>query len=74
MLRTRNEQPSLWESTLPEVCLRLPAELERVDARLDDERFFTPFGGEFSWRCRRRRRGRLRVRVAACSAGKAVGR
>src|SRR2546427_1811961 len=43
MLRTRNIQPSLWESVLPEVCLRLPAELERVDAWLDDERFFTPF-------------------------------
>jgi IS5 family transposase len=25
------------------VCLRLPAELERVDAWLDDERFFAPF-------------------------------
>jgi transposase, IS5 family len=43
MLRTRNMQPSLWESVLPEICLRLPAELERVDAWLDDERFFTPF-------------------------------
>jgi IS5 family transposase len=43
MLRTRNDQPSLWESVLPEVCLRLPVELERVDAWLDDERFFAPF-------------------------------
>jgi IS5 family transposase len=43
MLRTRNVQPSLWESVLPEVCLRLPAELERVDPWLDDERFFAPF-------------------------------
>lgn len=48
MLRTRNEQPSLWESILPEVCLRLPAELERVDAWLDDERFFAPFVSHFS--------------------------
>ena len=40
MLRTRNVQPSLWESVLPEICLRLPAELERVDAWLDDERYF----------------------------------
>jgi hypothetical protein len=31
MLRTRNVQPLLWESALPEVCLRLPAELEQVD-------------------------------------------
>jgi IS5 family transposase len=43
MLRTRNVQPSLWESVLPEICLRLPAELERVDAWLDDDRFFAPF-------------------------------
>jgi transposase, IS5 family len=48
MLRTRNEQPSLWESVLPEVCLRLPAELERVDEWLDDERFFAPFVPSFS--------------------------
>jgi transposase, IS5 family len=48
MLRTRNVQPSLWESVLPEVCLRLPVELERVDAWLDDERFFAPFVPYFS--------------------------
>ena len=50
MLRTRNVQQSLWESVLPEVCLRLPAELERVDAWLDDERFFAPFVPHFSAR------------------------
>jgi transposase, IS5 family len=50
MLRTRNVQPSLWESVLPEVCLRLPAELQRVDAWLDDERFFAPFVLHFSAR------------------------
>ncbi|MFF5233451.1 ISNCY family transposase [Dactylosporangium sp. NPDC000521] len=50
MLRTWNIQPSLWESVLPEVCLRLPAELERVDAWLDDERFFAPFVPHFSAR------------------------
>jgi IS5 family transposase len=43
MLRMRNVQPSLWESVLPEICLRLPVELERVDVWLDDERFFAPF-------------------------------
>jgi IS5 family transposase len=47
MLRTRNVQPSLWESVLPEVCLRLPAELARVDEWLDDERFFSPFRAHF---------------------------
>jgi IS5 family transposase len=50
MLRTRNVQPSLWESVLPEVCLRLPAELERVDGWLDDERFFEPFRAHFDAR------------------------
>ena len=50
MLRTRNLQPSLWESVLPEVCLRLPAELERVDAWLDDEGFFEPFRAHFDAR------------------------
>jgi IS5 family transposase len=50
MLRTQNVQPSLWESVLPEVCLRLPVELERVDAWLDDEGFFAPFVPHFSAR------------------------
>lgn len=50
MLRTRNGQLSLWESVLPEFCLRLPAELERVDAWLDDDRFFAPFRQHFSAR------------------------
>lgn len=43
MLRTRNDQPTLWESILPPQVLRLPEELARVDALLDDERFFAPF-------------------------------
>ena len=58
MLRTRNLQPSLWESVLPEVCLRLPAELERVDGWLDDEVFFRPVRAHFDigWGSRRFRR------------------
>ena len=47
MLRTRNDQPTLWESVLPEELLRLPAELARVDALLDDDRFFAPFRAYF---------------------------
>ena len=43
MLRTVGDQPSLWESILPAECLRLPAELARVDALLDDPVFFAPF-------------------------------
>ena len=47
MLRTRNDQPTLWESILPQEVLRLPAELQRVDGLLDDERFFAPFRAYF---------------------------
>jgi transposase, IS5 family len=50
MLRTRNLQPSLWESVLPEICLGLPPELERVDRWLDDDRFFAPFRAHFDAR------------------------
>ncbi len=48
MLRTRNDQPTLWESVLPEELLRLPDELARVDALLDDERFFAPLRAYFT--------------------------
>ena len=47
MLRTRNDQPTLWESILPPEVLRLPAELQRIDTLLDDERFFAPFRAYF---------------------------
>ncbi len=47
MLRTRNDQPTLWESILPEGLLRLPDELVRVDTLLDDEVFFAPFRAYF---------------------------
>ena len=43
MLRTVGDQPSLWESLLPVEALVMPAELERVDRLLDDERFFAPY-------------------------------
>src|SRR6187200_3465053 len=43
MLRTVADQPSLWEAILPEELRRLPVELARVDALLDDPRFFGPF-------------------------------
>jgi transposase, IS5 family len=36
---TVGDQCSLWESVLPEELLRLPKELARVDALLDDARF-----------------------------------
>ncbi len=43
MFRTIGDQPTLWESILPEQLQRLPEELARVDALLDDPAFFAPF-------------------------------
>jgi IS5 family transposase len=43
VLRTINSQPTLWEAILPEVCLKMPAELAAVDRLLDDPAFFEPF-------------------------------
>ena len=48
MLRTLGDPASLWESLLPAEVLRLPEELERVDALLDDPAFFAPFVPFFS--------------------------
>src|SRR5215472_7785053 len=47
MFGTIGDQPSSRESLLPEVVLRLPAELARVDALLDDPAFFAPFAPFF---------------------------
>jgi transposase, IS5 family len=43
VFRTVGDQCSLWESMLPAELLRLPEELARVDALLDDSAFFAPF-------------------------------
>ncbi len=43
MLRTRAAPVGLWEAVLPAEVLRLPGELARVDALLDDPVFFAPF-------------------------------
>ena len=47
MLRTVGDQPTLWESLLPVEALVMPAELQRVDRLLDDERFFAPYAEFF---------------------------
>jgi transposase, IS5 family len=47
MFRTIGAGPSLWESLLPAELLRLPEELARVDALLDDPVFFAPFAPYF---------------------------
>ena len=43
MLRTRAVEVSLWDAVLPDEVPRLPEELARVDALLDDPAFFAPF-------------------------------
>jgi IS5 family transposase len=43
VFRTVSDQVSLWEAVLPPEVLKLPDELARVDALLDDPAFFTPF-------------------------------
>jgi IS5 family transposase len=47
MFRTIGDGPSPWELLLPPVLLRLPEELARVDALLDDPVFFAPFAPYF---------------------------
>src|SRR5215467_10966938 len=47
MFRTIGDRPSEWESRLPLVVLRLPEELARVDALLDDPVFVAPFARYF---------------------------
>jgi IS5 family transposase len=47
MFRTIGDGPSLWESSLPPELLRLPEDLARVDALLDDPVFFAPFAPFF---------------------------
>ncbi len=47
MLRTRNDQLTLWDAILPEELLALPELLAKVDRLLDDERFFAPFRDHF---------------------------
>jgi IS5 family transposase len=43
VFRTVSDQVSLWEAVLPPELLKLPDELARVDALLDDPVFFGPF-------------------------------
>jgi IS5 family transposase len=47
VFRTLGDRPSAWELLLPPVVLRLPEELARVDALLDDPVFFAPFARYF---------------------------
>jgi IS5 family transposase len=47
MFGTIGDGPPLWESSLPPEVLRLPEELARVGALLDDPAFFAPFAPYF---------------------------
>jgi len=47
VLRTVNDQLSLWDALLPSELLVLPDELARVDALLDDPVFLAPFAPFF---------------------------
>ncbi|MFD2691569.1 ISNCY family transposase, partial [Streptomyces phyllanthi] len=49
MLRVAGVQDAWWEM-LPEQARQLPAELARVDAFLDDERFIAPWRAVFAER------------------------
>ena len=50
VLRTVNEQPTLWDAILPSELLVLPTELARMDALLDDPVFFGPVAAYFDAR------------------------
>ena len=50
MLRESDPQATIWELLLPEEAKRLPAELQAVDAFLDDERLIAPWRALFSAR------------------------
>jgi IS5 family transposase len=50
VLRETDPQTTLWELLLPEEAKRLPAELARVDAYLDDECFIAPWRALFDQR------------------------
>ena len=47
VFRTISGRLPAWESLLPPELLRLPGELARVDALLDDPAFFAPFAPHF---------------------------
>jgi transposase, IS5 family len=58
VLRESDPQTTIWELVLPEEAKRLPAELAKIDAFLDDERFVAPWRALFD-----RRLGRPSVPV-----------
>ena len=47
MLCVAAPPPPPWDALLPSAARRLPAELARIDAYLDDERFIAPWRAHF---------------------------
>ena len=87
MLRERAVGESLWEAVLPAELRELPAELAKVDAILDEDRFLAPFRSRLTRLAKRLKaaglapRSRLRdrrrsvgKRVRAISAARVRGR
>src|ERR1700740_2815487 len=50
VVRTVNDQPTLWDAIVPSGLVVLPAELARVDVLLDDPAVFAPFAAYFDAR------------------------
>jgi hypothetical protein len=48
VLRVAAPSPPAWDALLPPEVRRLPDELARIDAYLDDERFITPWRALFA--------------------------
>jgi transposase, IS5 family len=48
VLRESEPQTTLWDALLPAEAKRLPAELAKIDAYLDDDRFLAPWRALFS--------------------------
>jgi hypothetical protein len=78
VFRTIGDRPSLWESRLPPEVLRLPEELARVDALLDDPAFFAPFAPCFhpgrAGHLRQRERGLALCLARLCADSMASAR
>jgi transposase, IS5 family len=71
VLHERDPQTTMWELLLPEEAKRLPAQLQVVDAHLDDERFIAPWRALFSTRLGRRRWRSTRC-CACCTSSTAT--
>jgi IS5 family transposase len=63
VLRVTTPPLATWDALLPDQAKRLPAELARIDAYLDDERFLDPWRAHFHARL-----GRPCIPIPTCCA------